>query len=311
MLRPLLIPLTYFCLQTWLGIPQAKCEVELSMMPDAFDDQYLGCAEEMDEIAPKLLKEEKSMSSVFCSVWDKANETWKNMKTISRPDGFKDEYGIAIVAYTDPTKYPEYKKTFSTIFNDAVSGTNRSRAAYMASFQFKAFHYYLTRALQLLWKDAGGKCGAMYKTTVYRGVNTSSKYTGQASIRFGYFASSSINRKVAESFGKATFFTIHTCFGVKIQDMSYNPEQEEVLIPAYEIFSMSQGQGSNHFILQSTKQNCSNCNCAYLGGKMTQTCVYNSATRGGLAFPGVLSPSLFGGSVILVHVAALKLFAGF
>ncbi|XP_065279482.1 ecto-ADP-ribosyltransferase 5-like [Emys orbicularis] len=308
MLRPLLIPLTYFCLQTWLGIPQAKCEVQLNMMKDAFDDQYIGCAEEMHGIAHKLIQPEMSP---FSPLWENATEKWNRVKTtITRPSNFEDEYGIALVAYTDPTKYTKYNKIFSTIFNDAVSGTNRSRAAYMASFQFKAFHYYLTRALQLLWKETGEKCGVMYKTTVYRGVNTTSKYTGQASIRFGYFASSSINRKVAESFGKATFFTIHTCFGVKIQDMSYNRSQEEVLIPPYEIFNVVKIQGNN-VTLQSIKQNCSNFNCAYLGGKKTQTCVYNSATRGGPAFPSVLSPSLFGGSVILIHIAALKLFAGF
>ncbi|XP_053874908.1 ecto-ADP-ribosyltransferase 5-like [Malaclemys terrapin pileata] len=307
MLRPLLIPLTYFCLQTWLGIPQAKCQVELNMMEDAFDDQYLGCAEEMAKEASGLLQLEMSP---FSPLWEKATEKWNRVKTtISPPDGFEDEYGIAIVAYTDHRPYNG--SIFPTLFNDAVSGTNRSRAAYMASFQFKAFHYYLTRALQLLWKDAGGKCGAMYKTTVYRGVNETSNYKGSGKIRFGFFASSSINRTVAESFGKATFFTIHTCFGVNIQDMSYNRSQEEVLIPAYEIFSVLPGRGSNHFVLQSTKQNCSYFNCAYLGGKMTQTCVYNSATRGGPAFPSELSPSLFGGSVILIHVAALKLFAGF
>ncbi|XP_039387499.1 T-cell ecto-ADP-ribosyltransferase 2-like [Mauremys reevesii] len=198
MMKPLLIPLTYFCLQTWQGIPQAKCQVQLSMMDDAFDDQYLGCAKEMDTEAHKLLKEE--MTPPFSTVWQKATETWKNMKSISRPRGFKDEYGIAIVAYTNDTKYNG--KTFSSTFNDAVSGTKRSRAASMANFKFKAFHYYLTRVLQFL----RGKCNVMYNKTVYRG--TQFQYTGSGKIRFGFFASSSISRKVAEDFGTGTIFTI-------------------------------------------------------------------------------------------------------
>ncbi|XP_037766447.2 ecto-ADP-ribosyltransferase 5-like [Chelonia mydas] len=135
-------------------------------------------------------------------------------------------------------------------------------------------------------------------------------------IRFGHFASSSINEEVAEGFRtetteeKGTLFTIHTCFGVKIQDMSYDPGQKEALIPVHETFTVSQ-KGNNLFDLQSTERTCSHFNCAYLGGEKNQSCVYNSAARGGIAFPSVLSPSLFGGSIILLHIAALKLFAGF
>ncbi|XP_053871921.1 T-cell ecto-ADP-ribosyltransferase 2-like [Malaclemys terrapin pileata] len=305
MMKPLLIPLTYFCLQTWLGIPQAKCEEELNMTENAFDDQYLGCAKEMEEKAHKLLTEE--MSPPFSTVWQNARKKWEDVKSTSPLRAYKDEYGIALVAYTDKTEYIEYDgKTFSTTFKAAVKGAGASRAYYMANFKFKAFHYYLTRALQLLREGC---------KTVYRGDSKSFEYK-KGDIRFGHFASSSINKKVAEGFRtkraieKGTLFTIRTCFGVKIQALSYNPDQEEVLIPVHEKFSVSP-KGKNHFDLQSTKQTCSYFNCAYLGGEKIETCVNNSATRGGLVFPGVLSPSLFGGSIILVHVAALKLFAGF
>ncbi|KAG6922054.1 ADP-ribosyltransferase 5 [Chelydra serpentina] len=177
----------------------------------------------------------------------------------------------------------------------------------MASFQFKAFHYYLTRALQLL----RGRCDVMYKRTVYRGVSAGFQHMGPGPIRFGYFASSSFDIGVAKKFGTDTLFIIHTCFGVEIRAFSRSQEEEEVLIPVHEIFSTSRGQRSNRFVLRSTNQTCSHFNCAYLGGEKNQICVDNSVTRGGLAFPGVLGPLLFGGSVILVHVAALKLFAHF
>ncbi|XP_074917970.1 ecto-ADP-ribosyltransferase 5-like [Chelonoidis abingdonii] len=300
MMKPLLIPFTYICLQTWLGIPQAKCQVELSMMDDAFDDQYIGCAEEMDGIAPELLEKEKSMSSVFSRVWENSREKWQSIKTeLSLPKDFKDEHGRAIIAYTD--------NDFHSELNAAVREAGTSRAQYMASFQFKAFHYYLTRALQLL----RGSCDVMYKRTVYRGVSVSFQHTGSGHIRFGYFASSSFDIEVAERFGTATLFTIHTCSGVEIRNFSRFQEEEEVLIPVHEIFSVARGQESNSFVLRSTNRTCSHFNCAYLGGKKTQTCIFNSATRRGLAFPSELSPSLLGGSVILVHVAALKLFVSF
>ncbi|KAM7181240.1 LOW QUALITY PROTEIN: ecto-ADP-ribosyltransferase 5-like [Macrochelys suwanniensis] len=260
MMRPLLIPLTYFCLQTWLGIPQAKCQVELSMMDDAFDDQYMGCAEKMDEIAPGLLGNETSMSSLFSTVWEKSKQKWELVKKESLPPNFKDEYGRAIVAYTDNTT-GNSSTTFSTIFNDAVSGTKRSRTDYMDHFQFKAFHYYLTRALQLLIKTLN----VTYNMMLYRG--TKSQYRGSGLIRFGYFASSSINKQVAETFGTDTLFTIHTSFGVKIWNFSYSPSQEEVLIPVHETFSVSLGKESNSFVLRSTNRTCRHFNCAYLGGE--------------------------------------------
>ncbi|XP_043382843.1 ecto-ADP-ribosyltransferase 5-like isoform X4 [Chelonia mydas] len=215
------------------------------------------------------------------------------------PSGFKDEHGRAIIAYTD--------NDFHSELNAAVRGAGTSRAHYMASFHFKAFHYYLTRASQLL----RGRCDMMYKRTVYRGVSVRLQHTGSGHIRFGYFASSSFDIGVAKKFGMDTLLTIHTCSGVEIRAFSCIQEEEEVLIPVHEIFNVSRRQGSNRFVLQSTNRTCSHFNCAYLGGEKNQMCVDNSATRGGIAFPSVLSHLLFGGSIILVHVAALKRFAGF
>ncbi|CAM5073024.1 unnamed protein product [Natator depressus] len=310
MLRPLLIPWTYFCLQTLLGTPQAKCQKELNMTNDAFDDQYLGCPEKMEAEARELLKTE--MSTPYSAVWQTATKKWKDVKKTSPLKASEDEYGIAVVAYTDPTPIIN-GDAFSTIFNAAVSGAGKSQDNYMKEFRFKAFHYYLTRALQLLREAGEGGCVKVYPGDIHH-FQLSNKEDDK--IRFGHFASSSINEEVAEGFRtettgeKGTLFTIHTCFGVKIQDMSYNPGQKEVLIPVHETFTVSQ-KGNNLFDLQSTERTCSHFNCAYLGGEKTKKCVYNSAARGGLAFPSVLSPSLFGGSVILLHVAALKLFAGF
>ncbi|XP_074836708.1 ecto-ADP-ribosyltransferase 5-like [Carettochelys insculpta] len=266
MMKPLLIPLTVFYLQTCLEMPQAKRQVQLDLVLDAFDDQYLRCAEEMDDIAPALLEEEKSKSSRFSQVWKNSEIKWPSVKTgISLPAGFKDEYGIAIIAYTD--------NDFHSALNKAVRENGKSQARYMARFQFKAFHYYLTRALQLL----RGSCDGMYKKTVYRGVSdTELQHLGSGHMRFGYFASSSFERAVAEKFGTETFFAIHTCFGVEIRNFSLSPEEEEVLIPVHELFRVFPGQGSNSFVLRSTNRTCSHFNCAYLGREKAEQCAYNS-----------------------------------
>uniref|UniRef100_A0A8C8SBN2 NAD(P)(+)--arginine ADP-ribosyltransferase n=1 Tax=Pelusios castaneus TaxID=367368 RepID=A0A8C8SBN2_9SAUR len=224
--------------------------IRLDMMPDAFDDQYIGCEREMDGIAPGLLEIEKSNSSQFRTAWENSEEQWQNVKTkISLPPGFKDEYGRAIITYSD--------NDFHAELNWAVRKNGKSRADYMDNFHLKAFHYYLTRALQLL----KGNCAVMYSKTVYRGTTVS--HTGSGTVRFGFFASSSFDRDVAEQFGKATVFTIHTCFGIDIRNFSHIPEEEEVLIPVHEKFNMSPGQERNSFILRSTNQTCSHFNCAY------------------------------------------------
>ncbi|CAM5074837.1 unnamed protein product [Natator depressus] len=125
---------------------QAKCHVKLSMMDDAFDVQYIGCAEEMDGIAPGLLKEEKSVASVFSRVWDNQKKKWQSVKTeLSLPKGFKEEHGRAIIAFPDDDFHSE--------LNKAVRGAGTSRTHYMAHFQFKAFHYYLTKTVTQSYMD--------------------------------------------------------------------------------------------------------------------------------------------------------------
>uniref|UniRef100_K7EX16 NAD(P)(+)--arginine ADP-ribosyltransferase n=1 Tax=Pelodiscus sinensis TaxID=13735 RepID=K7EX16_PELSI len=231
----------------------------MDMVPDAFDDQYIGCAKEMDGKVPGLLEKEKPMSLLFRTVWDASEGNWQKVKPdLSLPPDFKDEHGRAIVAYTD--------NAFYRVFNDAVKSTGTSRDNYMTSFHFKAFHYYLTRALQLL----RGKCDETYKMAVYRGVtDIRFQYSGSDPIRFGQFASSSIQKQVAEVFGTDTFYTIHTCFGVDIRNFSKYQEEEEVLIPVHEMFYVVPEKGSkiNSYILRSTNRTCSHFNCAYLGSE--------------------------------------------
>nr|XP_025033710.1 ecto-ADP-ribosyltransferase 3-like isoform X2 [Pelodiscus sinensis] len=267
----------------------------------------------MDEKAPALLEEEKSKSNLLRRVWDNATKHWQGVKK-KLSFNLKDEYGIAI-AYTDRCKYNN-PEAFPTVFKQAMQDTIKSEADNKANFKFKAFHYYLTRALQELhWN-----CNQPYKQTVYRGVSdVEYRYTRSEPIRFGYFASSSLNKKVAEEFAEKesssifTVLTIHTRFGVDISKLSYNRSQEEVLIPVHEEFKVSQNDD-----FHSTEQNCSyfhcgkkNYKCFTNSGKKNNMCPINSATRGGIAFPSGMSPSLFGGSIILIHAAALKLTAGF
>ncbi|KAM9170648.1 ecto-ADP-ribosyltransferase 5-like isoform 2-T2 [Pangshura tecta] len=97
----LLITVTYLCAHTLMDIPQVNCHPVLDMACDAFDDQYIGCTEDMENIIKsKLLQKEKSRH-MFNKTWEAAESKWNEMKkNLSLPVGFKDENGIAILAYT-------------------------------------------------------------------------------------------------------------------------------------------------------------------------------------------------------------------
>ncbi|XP_006885790.1 PREDICTED: T-cell ecto-ADP-ribosyltransferase 1-like [Elephantulus edwardii] len=132
------------------------------MAYDAFDDQYEGCSEEMEKKAPQLLKEELEANKHLEVQWEEAKKRWKEIKnTISSSRQLNDFHGTAIVAYTGPI-YEEFNKAVREF---------RQNSQY---FQFKALHYYLTRAIQIL------QTGECY--TVYRGCETKFYYNGLGDI---------------------------------------------------------------------------------------------------------------------------------
>ncbi|XP_073468683.1 ecto-ADP-ribosyltransferase 5-like isoform X2 [Aquarana catesbeiana] len=236
----------------WLifGLRQTQA-VPLTMSDTAFDDQYEGCTEEMESRINSLLAEEKRADPEFSRTWDAAEKKW-NTKKPTVPSGFRDEYGIAIMAYSN-NETNLYKE-----FNKAVRDY-RSRDA----FRYHSLHFLMTRAVVLL------RSSCWWSWSVYRGMKNihfePEKIGGE--VRFGQFSSSSTNQKVAEGFGNDTFFTFTSCFGAKIEEYSYNPNLKEILIPVDEIFTVTnftdQG-GKNRFILKTTKRRCHYYNCDYL-----------------------------------------------
>nr|XP_048285530.1 T-cell ecto-ADP-ribosyltransferase 2-like [Myodes glareolus] len=264
-------------LLTWLLVQQVTGLTELSnlnMAPDAFDDQYEGCVEEMEKKAPELLMKDFNMSRQLKLEWERAGQKWEKIKTrMSYPKGFHDFHGTALVAYTGDIHKD---------FNGAVREFKKNPG----NFHYRAFHYYLTRALQLL---SNQNC-----YSVYRGTKDRFHYSGKGSVRFGQFASSSLEKEVAlKNFSGAagTLYTINTCLGVYIKAFSYFPREEEVLIPAYEVYHKvsvtRSGEGYDKISLDSPRREKSNFNCFYSGSTET-------GARNGCAFlllvmlPGLL-----------------------
>nr|KAF6342506.1 ADP-ribosyltransferase 1 [Pipistrellus kuhlii] len=220
-------------------------ERPLDMAPTSFDDQYVGCAAAMTAALPDLNRTEFQ-----------TNEPHPAMSP--PPPGFRDEHGVALLAYTANT--PLHKE-----FNAALREAGCNRDHYLQHFSYKTFHFLLTEALQLLSKaQRPPQC-----RQVFRGVQgLRFQPTGPgATVRLGSFSSASLNKATAQGFGKDTFFGIWTCLGVPIWNYSFFPGEEEVLIPPFETFqvinSSRPAQGPTRIYLRALGKH-SGYNCEYI-----------------------------------------------
>ncbi|NXS86687.1 NAR1 ribosyltransferase, partial [Erpornis zantholeuca] len=136
---------------------------------------------------------------------------------------------IALLAYTAPLD-------LHRAFNAAVRRAGRSGRDYRDSFHFKALHFLLTRALVAL-RDAGGRGCHL----VFRGVS-GLRFRARPGdiVRFGHFASASLRNESSWSFGTDTAFQVCTCQGAAIREFSFFPHEEEVLIPPFETFEVTE-----------------------------------------------------------------------
>ena len=230
----------------------------------------------MEEKAVLLLEKEMANHTRLRESWETAQKAWEQKHPgLTLPPGFRSQHGIAIMVYTNSSN------TLYRELNQAVRTGGGSWESYMNHFPFKALHFYLTRALQLL--QGGGGCSREPGQEVFRGVRRIHfvpKSVGD-SIRLGQFASSSLDEAVARGFGSATFFSLRTCSGAPIQALSVFPEEREVLIPPYEVFvvrNFSKDGNKSLMTLASSDQMCSHFNCAYLGG---EPCMREAELPGG------------------------------
>lgn len=234
----------------------------LDMADNAFDDEYQKCTDRMEiKYVPQLLEEEKASHQLLEDVWENAKAKWEARKTrLFLPVNFKDNHGIALMAYISEAQEQTH---FYNLFNEAVKMAGQSRKDYVYGFQFKAFHFYLTKALQLLRRP----CEDSYKNVVYStSQDTSFTFGGLNQARFGHFALA-YSAKPQTASDQHILLTIHTCFGVTTGKFFDKADERIVLIPLNEVFHVSQDGAGNNLILQSTNKTCSHYECAFLGGK--------------------------------------------
>ncbi|XP_062373412.1 erythroblast NAD(P)(+)--arginine ADP-ribosyltransferase-like [Sardina pilchardus] len=209
---------------------EARAPATLDMAEMSVDDQYLSCTKKMSQLVENTyLEKERKTTKDFNAAWSKG-EKWCSSNKKGNDLG-EINYCIALYVYTllDP---PIYKD-----FNRATRGgkTQYTRKTY----HWYSLHFLLTRAVQVLKdreKQRGTQCRLTYRGNGFEFV----KDVQNKEIRFGSFSSSSIDQKVAKGFGAVSCFEITTCHGAYIEDYSANPAQEEVLIPSYETFKVTE-----------------------------------------------------------------------
>ncbi|XP_029413521.1 ecto-ADP-ribosyltransferase 4 [Nannospalax galili] len=214
-------------LQTPPGSTEVALKIDLDLTPDSFDDQYQSCSKQvMEELSQgDYFTKEIDAHKNYSRVWQKNHLTWlSQVKTL--PKDMTTMHAVTVLVYT-------FDHSVRSDFSKAMASAARSPKQYKQSFHFKYLHYYLTSAIQLLRKAT--KNGTLCYE-VHHGIQDAHfKANIGATIRFGQFLFTSQLREEMQKFGNQTLFTIYTCLGAPVQQLSL---KKKVLIPPYELFEV-------------------------------------------------------------------------
>ncbi|XP_051512696.1 NAD(P)(+)--arginine ADP-ribosyltransferase 2-like isoform X2 [Myxocyprinus asiaticus] len=191
----------------------------LDMELNSVDDYYYGCREKMAHLVKTKYLKEINNSAKFKYYWQNSENIVKFPK-----DHLTRNHLTAIYVYSDTNVYHHFNL-------DTRKGKNQYKHK---TYKWYALHFLLTEAIQIL-KKTQNKC---YLT--YRGTTAEfNKYVLNKEVRFGSFASSSLNPNVARNFGTKSCFEIYTCESAELTKYSKYPHEKEVLIPPYETFKVT------------------------------------------------------------------------
>uniref|UniRef100_A0A8C3QNJ5 NAD(P)(+)--arginine ADP-ribosyltransferase n=1 Tax=Cyanoderma ruficeps TaxID=181631 RepID=A0A8C3QNJ5_9PASS len=232
--------------------------VPLDMAWESFDDQYRGCGPAMTAALPALNRSEFQKNPLFARVWVKAKAEWRKRGSHVSPLSSPAQ-AIALMAYSSKYVYQQ--------FNAAVRVAGGSPQQYRDNFHFKTLHFLLTQALGTLRHAQNAQCRRVFRGM--RDVHFKAR-PGQR-VRFGQFTSTSMRQEIAQKFGTDTIFQVHTCHGVDIRGFSTYPNEEEVLIPPFETFEVTQviWDGKRTWIWLRSIGTSSKYNCELLKGDNT------------------------------------------
>ncbi|KAL2102582.1 hypothetical protein ACEWY4_001750 [Coilia grayii] len=189
---------------------------KLDMAESSVDAEFLDCAE-----AVSLKNQLKPTIETFPGYNKFAKSCVQNHATPGC---------TGLKMYTSEEMY-KGKKLYAAFNEDTRTG----REAYTArTYRWYSLYYQVTRAVQYL-KSMQPGCKTTYRGT---GVQFDKNVQGKE-IRLGSFTSSSLKPSVAKGFGSESCFEIQTCHGALISQYSVFKNEDEVLIPPYEVFKVS------------------------------------------------------------------------
>ncbi|KAG9465662.1 hypothetical protein GDO78_017948 [Eleutherodactylus coqui] len=224
--------------------------------------------------------------------WKEASDAWNHRKSdlqVQLPPGFEDNHGIALLTYTSFIRRD---------FNNAVKLAGKSYKSYMDDFGFKWLHFYVTSAFHLL---SNSTVSGNYK--VYIGIDNHIDVPANGSIhvKFGHFLYASLDKEEATLETNKSLLIIDRYPGVNIEHFSQVPSEREVLVPGFEVFSLSPTEEEDTFNLKTTRKFCSNFNCAYINGEKSQLSVHEclrAPASSGRAH-GLLRSALFHSALLM------------
>ncbi|XP_061447743.1 erythroblast NAD(P)(+)--arginine ADP-ribosyltransferase-like [Rhineura floridana] len=224
----------------------------LNMAHYSLDDKYEGCLASMRSHLKSLIQRELNTSEIYSEAWETALFNWQANQSWLYPRNMEELSEVAIWAYT--LEHPPLYREFSAATHTAGKGPKEYE-----DYPFKSLHFLLTHAT-MSFRPTDLKC-----VEVYRGVSVEFSVNGL--FRFGQFTSTSENLAQDEKFEMVTFFKLFTCKGIEISEMSLYQEEEEVLVPPYEMFKVTLAEDTSNGKTVQAKSvgTCSYHNCAFVG----------------------------------------------
>ncbi|XP_051988719.1 GPI-linked NAD(P)(+)--arginine ADP-ribosyltransferase 1-like [Xyrauchen texanus] len=225
---------------------------QLDMAPNSVDDQYDGCREKMSNLVSTVfLEKETSENYIFAAAWKEVK-----INVPGPEDNLTRNHLITIYMYTHNRVYNAFNDTVHKVLNNAV---RNDKPKYInKTYTWYSLQFLLTEAIQIL-NETQKTCQKTYR-------GTTNKYDVlNKDVRFGSFASSSLDQTEAEKFGNVSCFEIETCEGAELTKYSAFPYEKEVLIPPYEKFNLTDiknGSWCDTVYVLKSSGTASNLNCA-------------------------------------------------
>uniref|UniRef100_A0A3Q2QUK0 NAD(P)(+)--arginine ADP-ribosyltransferase n=1 Tax=Fundulus heteroclitus TaxID=8078 RepID=A0A3Q2QUK0_FUNHE len=194
---------------------QESTKREINFYEESIDDMYSHCKDKMEKMVFEKYAKELTEEGY--------GKHWKNEEK-------KINKEIKILTSLELQAIRVYTENKNNVYLDFNSAVRTGKNTYGTSFKFHILHFLLASALQKLKRADNGSCYITYR----RDKSEYKKLPNK--IRFGSFSSSSLTAD-QKDYGNETCFKIETCLGAKLEQYSAYPEEKEVLIPPYEVFT--------------------------------------------------------------------------